>query len=1044
MKTSPNRFLNSLIVLAAQNPRLTLIIVALLALAGWQAIQRAPLDAIPDLSEPQVIILSEWAGQSPDLIEDQLSYPLSSAMLAAPKVKSVRAQSSFGLSFVYVIFEEGTDIYWARSRTQELLSTVRPRLPEAANIQLGPDASGVGWVMMYALVDTSGQVGLGELRSLQDWRVQTALSSVSGVAEVAAFGGQVERYEISVNPSQLRAYDLTIGQLKTALSEANQSTGGGVIEQAGHEFMIRGQGYFESLADIQNVPLRIQPDGQVLTVGMVADVQVGPSERRGIAEWNGLGETVGGIVIMRHGENAQQVCANVRAEMARIQTSLPQGVEIELAYDRSEFIGESVDTLQRSLIEELVVVGLIMVVFFGRFRSAVVALVALPVAVLLSFLPIYAHGFTLNIMSLGGVAVAIGAMVDAVIVMLDNIHKKQEEGQTTLSDLIEAMQEVGPSVFVSLLILSVSFLPLLFLEGMEGRLFRPLALTKTYAMLAGALVAVVLIPALSVLLLKNTRHLSDGFSERINGVLEKLYAPIARRCAQKPWEPIILACIGMGLTVTIAGRIDTEFMPPLNEGSILYMPSAPPGISSTAATRILQNMDTAIKAVPEVKHVLGKMGRANTATDPAPLGMAETTIVLKPKSEWRAGMDWDGIIQELDQKLQIPGMPNLWWMPIQTRVEMLSTGIRSPLAIQVFATSPETLQDSALTIEAALKSVSGSRSVFAERTYGGNYLDIDIDRDRAAQWGVRSKHLMDSVQTAIAGTNVGTFWDGRARHAVQLRYARDFRSDQSALGNVWVQSLRGPVPLSEVADVVHREGPSVIRTENAQLQAYVFVDLNERSVQDYVQDANAILEGLQLAEGVNWKWAGQFQHIERVVQRMEIIVPICLIIVLLLVYWNTGSVIEMAMVMLALPFSLIGAVWLMWALDFQWSVASLVGLIALAGLDAETGMVMLLYLKIAIKRWTQDGRLQTRADLDSAIVEGAAHRIRPKLMTVLTSMVGLLPLLWSTGPGADMMKRVAAPMVGGLASSFLLELCVYPALFAMWSHRQLISKEKIQ
>jgi copper/silver efflux system protein len=1027
-----NKGVSKVIAFGANYPWLVICLSCLLGVGGFLSMKAAPLDAVPDLSEVQVTVLSEWAGQSPDRVEDQITYPLSSAMLSAPKASRVRSQSSFGLSFVTTIFEPGTDLYWARARTQELLSSLRPDLPVDASIELGPDASGVGWVLMYALVDEKGTLSLADLRSLQDWDIRTALSSVSGVSEVASIGGQIKTYEVTVNPSELRRFNLSMEDIVQAIEESNDARGGGVIEIAAHEHMIRSDAYLESIQDFDKIPLRVTSDGLPITLGMIAETSTVPGERRGLADWNGKGETVGGIIVMRDGENALTVCDAVHERLDVIRRSLPEGVKIEVAYDRSEFINSAVNTLKRNLLEEILIVGCIIALFLGRIRSSFVVCVALPTAIVLSFIPIYFQGFTLNIMSLGGIAVAIGAMVDASIVLLDNVQKKSEDGPLNRKEMIVAMQEVGPTVFFSLLIMSISFLPILFLEGVEGRLFRPLAFTKTYAMLCGAGVAVFLLPALCVLLYKRG---TPSHSSYINRALIRWYSPIARRCSRHPYVPIILALIGLGVTVPVALSIQTEFMPPLNEGSLLYMPSAPPGISMTEAGRTLQNMDVALMEIPEVKSVFGKMGRANTATDPSPLGMAETTIALVPRSEWREGLTWNDLVDELDQSVQIPGMPNLWWMPIQTRLEMLNTGIRAPLAVQVFANDPAALEKSALVIESALKGVGESRSVVAERTVGASYVDFDIDRDRAAQLGVRVSSVLNSIDYAIGGKRIGTLLNGRERFPIRARYARDFREDLSTLDDVLVDSQMGPIPISEVSSVVHRSGPSVIRSENAQLQSFVFIDLKAASTFEFVEAGNTILSNLRLPDGVRWSWAGQFEHIRRAKEKLLLVVPICLVMIVLLLYINTGSMLEVSIVLLAIPFSLIGAVWFLHFLGYQWSVATAVGLIALAGLDAETGMVMLLYLKLARRKREEGHGPLNNNELEEAIVEGAAHRIRPKLMTVLTSMLGLLPILWSEGPGADMMKRVAAPMVGGLGSSFLLELCVYPALFALW-HRK--------
>lgn len=1037
----------------ATHPVLTLFLVAILAGLGVVAIRHTPLDAIPDLSDTQVIILTEWPGRSPDLVEDQVTYPISSALVSAPRIKFVRGQSFFGLSFVYAIFEDGTDVYWARSRVLEYLNTVQGKLPADAVSSLGPDATGVGWVFSYALVDTHQRYDLAQLRTLQDWTVRYALAAVPGVAEVASIGGQVKTYQVQVDPGRLRAHGIPIGDVIKAVRESNEDAGGRILEIAGHEHMIRGRGYLKSLDDIRGIPIALGADGVPVTVAQVAEVSLGPDLRRGIADLNGEGEVAGGIVVMRTGENALAVIDAVKARLDELKGTLPDGVDVVITYDRSDLILAAIDTLRSTLIEEMLVVGLILLIFLLHVRSALVPLLTLPVAVLLAFIPMAVQGVSANIMSLGGIAVAIGAMVDASIIIIENVHKKLEEwddagglqGPTGAAGrrraIIVGMQEVGPSIFFSLLVITVSFVPVFTLEASEGRLFRPLALTKTWSMGFAALLAVTMTPAMVVLLIRGrVRHERD---HPISRVLVAVYAPVVRFVVRFRWWVVGAAVVVVGATVPAFLALDSEFMPPLNEGAILYMPSAPPGMGATEASSVLQAMDRELKKVPEVVSVFGKMGRADTATDPAPLGMAEITIVLKPRSEWRPGLSYDDLVAEMNANLQVPGMPNVWWMPIQTRTEMLATGVRSPLAIQVYGDTLETIEAASLGIERALRDQPGTRSIFAERSTGGFFMDIEIKRDAAARYGVRMRNITEAVQSAIGGLTVGEVLEGRARFPISVRYARDFRDTPEALRDVLVTTPTGEqIPLTSVAEIVPRTGPPMIRSEDGKLAGFVFVDTGATPVASWVQHAKETLaaadrNGDVHLDGVRLAWVGQFQSLERASDRLSLIVPITLVLVLLLLYWNTRSVVESGIVLLAVPFSLVGAVWLLWGLDYHLSVAVGVGLIALAGLDAETGVVMLLYLKLAWKKSRDEGLLVSQEALTETIVDGAARRVRPKLMTVVTTMMALLPVLWSDGTGADVMKRIAAPMVGGLVTSFALELLVYPALFAIWKGRGL-------
>ena len=1034
--------LGRIIAGSARNPLLAILVVGALAVWGWFSLVRAPLDAIPDLSDAQVIVFTEWMGRSPDLVEDQITYPISSSLLAAPGVKYVRGQSMFGMSFVYVIFEDGTDMYWARSRVLEYLNEAQARMPEGVTPTLGPDATGVGWVFEYAIVDETGQHDLAQLRAIQDWNVRYALESVPGVAEVASVGGFEKEYQVTVDPVRLRAFGVTLQDVMQAIRRSNEDVGGQSIEISGHEHVVRGRGYVRGIADLELVPVKLGGDGVPVFIRDVGQVSLGPGPRRGIAELDGKGEVTGGIVIMRYGENALNVIDAVKARLAEVERSLPDGVEIVITYDRSGLIRDSIATLRTTLIEEMVVVAIIIFLFLLHVRSALVPVLTLPLGVLLAFIPMYWQGLTANIMSLGGIAVAIGAMVDASIIIIENIHKKLEDwerdgrpGDRT-GVIIAAMQEVGPSIFFSLLVITVSFIPVFTLEGTEGRLFKPLAFTKTYSMGFSAILAVTLTPALAAILIRG--RIRGEHMNPLNRWLVAGYTPVVRFVVRHRFLVVALAVAAMALTVPAYFRLGNEFMPPLNEGAILYMPTAPPGMSDAEASRILQEMDRELRAFPEVESVFGKMGRAESATDPAPIGMAETVIVLKPRDQWRPGMTWERLIREMDEELQYPGMPNIWWMPIQTRTEMLSTGIRSPLGVQVFGDDLVEIEEAAIAIERALVDVPGTRSAFADRSTGGFYVDVVVKREEAARHGLTVGDVNDVVQTAIGGMTMSQTVEGRERYAINLRYARELRDDPEALGDILVATPTGAqIPLSQVAEIRTVTGPPMIRSEDGRLVGFVFVD-TDRPIADYVEDARRVVaEQVDLPTGTRIEWVGQFKYLERARAKLKIVVPVTLMIVFLLLYLNTRSLIETGIVLLAVPFSLIGAIWLLYLLDYNMSVAVWVGLIALAGLDAETGVVMLLYLTLAHKRRVEQGRLETHHDLEDAIVEGAAQRIRPKLMTVLTTMIALVPVLWSTGTGADVMKRIAAPMVGGLVTSFLLELTVYPALFAIWKRRGL-------
>ncbi len=1041
-----------LIGYCARNQLLVLLIVIAATFGGYRALQHTPLDAIPDLSDVQVIIYTEWPGRSPDLVEDQITYPLSTTLLAAPGVASVRGQSYMGLSFVYAIFEDGTDMYWARSRVLEYLNSALGDLPDGVRPTLGPDATGVGWVYQYALSDKSGNHDLAELRSLQDFTLRYWLESVEGVAEVASVGGFVKEYQIQLDPNKLAGYGIPLKKVAEAVRRSNNDVGGRVLEIAGHEQFIRGRGYIKSRSDIEEIAIGIgkpgsKSQGVPILLRDVAMVSLGPAMRRGVAELDGEGETVGGTVVMRYGEDALGVIERVKQRLAEAQAALPEGVEIITVYDRSELINRAIDTLKDTLTEEMIVVSLVIMVFLLHFRSALIAILTIPVAILLSFIPMHGQNLTANIMSLGGIAVAIGAMVDASIVMIENIHKRLEEWEESgkqagrSSVIIEAMQEVGPSIFFSLLIITVSFLPVFALEGTEGRLFKPLAYTKTYSMGFAALLAITFTPALAVLLIRGKIR---GDKSPLNRALVAMYTPIVRLAVKLRWLVVGAAIAALVATVPVFLDLGNEFMPPLNEGSILYMPTATPGMSVTEAGKVLHAMDKELKAFPEVERVFGKMGRSTSPTDPAPLSMAEIVVTLKPRDQWREGMTWEGLIAEMDQQLRYPGMPNVWWMPIQTRTEMLATGIRSTLGIKVFGDDLDTVEATGIRIEQALqadeRTAPYTRSVFAERISGGYFLDFDIDRKKIARYGLTIGDVEDVIMVAVGGMTVSETVEGRERYAINLRYARDFRDDPQTLKRVLVPTPGGAqVPLAQLAELNFRTGPPMLRNENGQLVGYVFIDVNDKiGIADYVAAAKQVVqEQANVPPGYRMDWAGQFKYFERAKAKLKVVVPLTLFIVFFMLFLNRKSVVESLIILLAVPFSLIGAVWLLYFLDYNLSVAVWVGMIALAGLDAEMGVLMMLYLGMVYQKRQTEGQLDSRQDLTEVITEGAGRRIRPILMTGMALLLGLLPILWSDGSGADVMKRIAAPMIGGIASALVTVLVLFPAIFAIWRGRGL-------
>jgi len=1022
----------------ARHASLTLIIVLLCALVGYRAFINTPLDAIPDLSDVQVIIYTEWPGRSPDLVEDQITYPLTTALLSAPNVSFVRGQSFMGLSFVYVIFKDNTDIYWARSRVMEYLNTATANLPDGVQPRLGPDATGVGWVFEYALVDKSGQQSLADLRSLQDYKLRYWLESIEGVAEVASIGGFEKEYQVTVDPNKLASYGLTLKQVAQAIRHSNNDVGGRVLEIAGHEQFIRGRGYIKSVHDIERITLSVNQKGIPVSVKDIAHVSLGPAMRRGLAELNGEGEVVGGIVIMRYGEDALNVINRVKQRLVEIKPSLPKGVEIVTTYDRSGLIDDAIATLQLTLIEEMIIVSVVILLFLMHFRSSLIVIISLPIAVLLAFIPLSIQHLSANIMSLGGIAVAMGAMVDAAIVIIDNIHKQlaQKSPDTTRQTvIIEAMQQVGPSIFFSLLIITLGFVPVFALEGTEGRLFTPLALMKTYAMGFAAVLAITLTPALAVLLIRGK---IGGYQHRLNHRLIALYQPIVRFSLR--WRSGVIWVIVLAFLATIPMflKLGSEFMPPLNEGSILYMPTTLPGMSITEAEKVLQTMDKQLKQFPEVETVFGKIGRSNSATDPAPLSMVETVITLKPKDQWRAGMDWDSLIAAMDEQLQYPGMPNIWWMPIQTRTEMMATGIRSSLGIKVFGDDLASIEKTAINIEQALRQDNRTgtytRSIYAERLTGGYFLDFIIDRDKIARYGLRIDDVESVLMTAVGGLTVSKTIEGRERYAINLRYARAFRDNPDKLQHILVPTSSGAqIPITQLAELKFETGPPMLRNEDGQLVTFVFVDVNQIGIVDYVERAKQVLsEQVNIPQGIRIAWAGQFQYFERAKAKFKVLIPLTLAIILVLLVINHGSMAEALIILLSIPFSLMGAVWFIYFLDYNLSIAVWVGMIALAGLASEMGVLMMLYLDLSYQQQKNEHRMQSKHDLFEAIIIGASQRIRPMLMTSLASFLGLLPILWSTGAGADVMKRIAAPMVGGIASSLIIVLVVFPAIYSYW------------
>src|SRR5512145_198503 len=1079
--------IKAIIRFSAENKYLVLA-ATIVALAGsaW-AMKNIPLDALPDLSDTQVIVYSRW-DRSPDIIEDQVTYPITTALLGAPRVKAIRGFSDFGFSYVYVIFEDGTDMYWARTRVLEYLSKIQPQLPQDVKVELGPDASSVGWVFQYALVDRSGEHSSDELRSFQDWFLRYAVQSVPGVSEVATVGGQVRQYQVNVNPNSLAAYKLPLDAVIGAVRQGNNDVGGRLVELSGREYMVRGRGYVKGIADIERMVLRSE-GGTPVTIKDVATVSLGPEMRRGIADLDGEGDVVGGIVVMRAGENALNVIERVKKKLEEVKPSLPAGVEVVTTYDRSELIDEAIDTVKWKLVEEMIIVSIIILVFLWHVPSAIIPIITIPVSVALAFIPMYFMGLNANLMSLAGIAISIGVLVDGAIVEVENaynkIHHWEKDGRR--GDFhhvrLEALLEVGPGVFFSLLVIAVAFMPVFTLVDQEGRLFRPLAFSKNLAMAIAAFLAITLDPAMRMMFARiddfrfkprwlawvaNQALVGKYYSEEahpISKLLHRIYEPPCRFVLRHPKATIAASVALVLTTIPVFLSLGSEFMPPLREGTILYMPSAvEPGMSVAEAQKALQVQDKILKTFPEVERVFGKAGRANTSTDPAPFTMMETTIILKPESEWREKPRWysswapnwlKGVLRpfwhdrishedlenEMNAALQLPGISNAWTMPIKGRLDMLSTGIRTPVGIKISGADLATIERVAKETEAVIQKVPGTRSAYAERVAGGYFLDFVLKREQLARYGLSVDDANMMVMTAVGGDNQSTTVEGRERYGINVRYARDYREDLQALRRVLLPlpSGQGQIPMEEIADVVLAQGPSMIRDENGLLAGYVYVDFDtsKTDIGGYVDEAKkAVATAVKIPTGYAMSWSGQYENMLRVRERLKLILPITLALIFALLYMNTRSAFKASVVMLAVPFSAIGAVWLLYLLDYNMSIAVWVGLIALMGLDAETGVFMLLFLDLSHDEAKARGQLKTAGDLVEAIIHGAVKRVRPKAMTVCAAFIGLLPIMWSTGTGADLMKRIAAPMVGGLVTSFVMELLVYPAIYYLWKHKE--------
>ncbi|HXI03941.1 MAG TPA: CusA/CzcA family heavy metal efflux RND transporter [Candidatus Saccharimonadales bacterium] len=1000
---------------------------------GVWAIRETRLDAIPDLSDVQVIIYTQYPGQAPRVVEDQVTYPITTKMLSVPYAKVVRGYSFFGYSFVYVIFEDGTDLYWARSRVLEYLSGLGGRLPAGVTPQLGPDATGVGWAFMYVL--NSDERSLADLRSLQDWYLKYALTGVEGVSEVASIGGYVRQYQIEVDPVKLRSYGIPLSKIKTAVQRSNNDVGGRLVEMSETEFMVRGLGYVKGVHDLEQVALGTGPGGTPILLKDVANVTIGPEIRRGLAEWNGEGETVGGVVVVRVGADTLSTIERVKAKLAELKHGLPGDVKISVAYDRTALIQRSIKTLTHTLIEESIIVALVCIVFLFHFRSALVAIFSIPVSILIAFIAMRLQGLGANIMSLGGIAISIGVLVDAAIIMVENAHKHYEEWRGKRSHLeiiLRSAQEVGPTLFFTLLVITVSFMPVFTLQAQEGRLFKPLAFTKTYALAASSLLAITVIPVLMFWFVRGKIHGEERHP--VSRLLRYLYTPILNLALRWRWAVILCMAALVASIWYPLNHLGSEFMPPLWEGDLLYMPTTFPGISITKAKELLQQTDKILRQFPEVESVFGKAGKADTATDPAPLSMIETTVRLKDPSEWRPGLTKDDLIAEMDSALKFPGVTNAWTMPIKTRIDMLSTGIKTPVGIKIAGPDLTELQRLGTEVEKTVKNLPGTLSVYAERVMGGKYLDFDIDREAAGRYGLTVGDVQDVIQSAVGGMNVSWTVEGLERYPINIRYPRELRDNLQTLGDILVATPTGAqVPLGQLATLRLHDGPPSIKSENARPNAWVYVDIHGIDVGTWVARAKEkVSDEVVLPQGYSIFWSGQYEYMQRAKRRLLVIVPITLFLIFLILYLNTRSLLKTTIVLLAVPFSIVGAVWLMFFLGYHWSVAVWVGLIALAGLDAETGVVMLLYLDIAYQKWREEGRMATYHDLAEAVDHGAVQRIRPKMMTVMAILLSLVPILWATGTGADVMRRIAAPMIGGIVTSFLGELLAYPSIYFIW------------
>lgn len=1076
--------IRKIIRFSAHNRILVILFVAALVGYAVYAIKNIPLDAIPDLSDTQVIVYTKW-DRSPDILEDQVTYPIVTALLGAPKVKAIRGFSDFGFSYVYVIFQDGTDIYWARSRVVEYLSKIQGSLPQGVKTEIGPDATGVGWVFQYALVDKSGKHNLADLRTFQDWNLKYAIQSVPGVAEVASIGGFEKQYQVTIDPNRLQNYRISLMDVMEAIRRSNNEVGGRLIEWTGKEYMVRAKGYIKTVDDLRKVVIRSHKGTPVLLEN-VANISLGPQIRRGLSDLDGLGDVVGGIVVIRHGENALNVIERVKAKLEEIKPGLPEGVEIKTTYDRSDLIQRSIDNLKEELLIEMVIVSIVILLFLWHFPSAFVPIITIPISVVLAFIPMYFFGISSNIMSLAGIAISIGVLVDGAIVEVENAYKKIEhwieDGRK--GDFhevrLEALMEVGPSVFFSLLVITVSFLPVFTLVDQEGRLFTPLAWTKTLTLALAALLAVTLDPAIRMLFsriepfhikpkwagwLMNGLFVGKYYSEEkhpISKVLFKLYESPCRFVLKHPKKVIVTAILLVVSTIPIYFKLGSEFMPPLNEGTVLYMPTTLPGLSVTEARNLLIAQDRILKSFPEVDTVFGKAGRADTSTDPAPFSMMETTIQLKPESEWRTKQRWysswapnflkavlrhiwpdrisyEELIEMMNQAIQIPGNTNAFTMPIKGRIDMLTTGVRTPIGIKIFGSDLNEIQKIGEELEKVIKTIPGTRSVFAERVGGGYYVDFIPKREALARYGLTIEDLQSVIMSAIGGETVSTTIEGRERYSINVRYPRDLRTDIDQLERIFVTTMEGvQVPIKAVADIVLSYGPSMIRDENGKLAGYVYVDIADRDIGSYVEEAKKMVGlSIKLPIGYSLIWSGQYENMQRVKERLKVMVPLTIMLIFALLYMNTKSAFKAGVVMLAVPFSLVGAVWLMYLLGYHISIATWVGMIALMGLDAETGVFMLLFLDLSYDEAKKRGILNNINELKEAIIHGAVKRIRPKIMTVMAASMGLMPIMWSQGTGADMMKRVAAPMVGGLFTSFILELMVYPAIYLLWRKKEL-------